>query len=327
MGGWYRSPAYLIWVIGGLVVIVGVTVALGLSNPTDKRVIFAILPMLAVYMGGIFVMQARAARRAAIGESAQEPVPEPASGPGPPAGRAELARALAVKAIDPAARQAARRSSAGIWLSQVTYAAVLTAMILVGVGLYYGGVDETLYPFGDTGPGVPVAFLPIFAMIAFLVLRIPFTLRGSVEASNVELEPLGLELTETPRIGVRPRWGGSGLQTDVRGPSVLAGHRHGRAVRIELDASSYETRVAQRAPSFQVSGKDGRLAAAGDAPAAVRDAVAALEPAARWRGVKVEAGDDGIVVKRRGGVRTSEERRWMDDLWLAERLADAVAVP
>jgi hypothetical protein len=79
MGGWCRSPAYLIWVIGGLVVIIGVTVALGLSNPTDQRDIFAILPMLAVYMGGIFVMQARAARRAAIGESAQEPVPEPAS--------------------------------------------------------------------------------------------------------------------------------------------------------------------------------------------------------------------------------------------------------
>lgn len=251
MGGWYRSPAYLIWVIGGLVVIVGVTVALGLSNPTDQRVIFAILPMLAVYMGGIFVMQARATRRAAIGESAQEPVPEPASGPGPPAGRAELARAL----------------------------------------------------------------------------RIPFTLRGSVEASNVELEPLGLALTETPTMGVRPRWGGSGLQTDVQGPSVMAGHRHGRAVRIELDARSFETRVAQRAPSFKISGKDGRLAAAGDAPAAVRDALAALEPAARWRGVKVEAGDDGIVVKRRGSVRASEERRWMDDLWLAERLADAVAVP
>jgi hypothetical protein len=41
----------------------------------------------------------------------------------------------------------------------------------------------------------------------------------------------------------------------------------------------------------------------------------------------VEAGDDGIVVKRRGNVKASEERRWMDDLWLAERLADAVAVP
>jgi hypothetical protein len=65
----------------------------------------------------------------------------------------------------------------------------------------------------------------------------------------------------------------------------------------------------------------------GDAPAAVRDALAALEPAARWRGVKVEAGDDGLLVKRRGSVRASEERRWMDDLWLAERLADAVAVP
>jgi hypothetical protein len=49
-----------------------------------------------------------------------------------------------------------------------------------------------------------------------------------------------------------------------------------------------------------------------------------LGPAARWRGVTVEAGEEAIVVRRPGGATAGAEQRWMDDLWLAERLADAV---
>jgi hypothetical protein len=322
---WWGSTGYRIWVVGGLFVIVGVGVGLGLANPADQRVIFAILPLLAIYMGGIFVMQGRAARRSATadvpGEAQSE---EPVTADEPLTRRAELARALALKPINPGAQRAARKASGGVWLSQVVSAAVLTAMILIGVGLYYGGVDETLYPLSDTGPGIPVVFVPIFAMIAFLVLRIPFTIGRSIEASNMQLEPLGLALTETPRIGVRPRWAGSGLQTDVRGPSVITGRRYGRPVRIEMDAKRFETRVATRSPTFSVRSRDRRLEPAGDAPAGVREVLSVLGPAARWRGVTVEAGEEGIVVSRRGGATAASEQRWMAALWLAERLADAI---
>ena len=41
----------------------------------------------------------------------------------------------------------------------------------------------------------------------------------------------------------------------------------------------------------------------------------------RWKGMDLEAGGDGITVERR---RDSSGFDWLCDLWLAERLADAV---
>jgi hypothetical protein len=324
---WHRSVGYRVWVVGGMVVIVGVTLVLGLSNPADQGVIFVLLPMLAVYLGGIFFFQGRAARQD-MSDPGRSPMSgraeEPATGADPPKGWNELSRVLAVKPIDEGAQAAARKASGGMALSQVSYAAVLCLMILIGVGLFYGGVDETLYLLGDAGPGFPIVFLPIFAAIIYGVLRIPFTMRGYVDSSNVHLEPLGLEVTETPRVGVRPRWAGSGMQTDVHGPSVMEGTRHRRKVRVELYSKQYETTVSKRSPSFTVAAKDGKLEPGADAPAAIAKALDALSADSRWRSVEVEGGGDGIVVKRK--VRSSEATHalWMDDLWLAERLADAV---
>ena len=105
----------------------------------------------------------------------------------------------------------------------------------------------------------------------------------------------------------------------------MSGRRHGRSVRIEMLASDYETRISKRAPSFSVSSDDGKLKPAGDTPAAVEKALAPLSADARWRGVEVEAGSEGIVVRRRVKGRARTEALWMDDLWLAERFADAVA--
>jgi hypothetical protein len=42
--------------------------------------------------------------------------------------------------------------------------------------------------------------------------------------------------------------------------------------------------------------------------------------AAKSRKLKVKSGPEGIVVSRKGG----EQPAWLCDLWLAERLADAV---
>ena len=105
----------------------------------------------------------------------------------------------------------------------------------------------------------------------------------------------------------------------------MSGRRHGRSVRIEMLASDYETRVSKRAPSFSVTSDDGKLKPAREAPAAVAGALDPLSADARWRGVEVEGGSEGIVVRRRVKGRARMESLWMDDLWLAERLADAVA--
>jgi hypothetical protein len=62
----------------------------------------------------------------------------------------------------------------------------------------------------------------------------------------------------------------------------------------------------------------------GDAPAAVVKALEPLSADLWWRRVTAEGGADGIVVRRRVRGGASTEALWMDDLWLAERLADAV---
>jgi hypothetical protein len=167
-------------------------------------------------------------------------------------------------------------------------------------------------------------FLPIFAVIVFAVLRIPFAMRQSVSASDAYLHPLGLAVTATPRVGVKPRYGGSGMQSAAYGPTVMSGTRHGRQVRIELDGGKYETTLGGRTPRFSLASDGGKLGVEGDAPAAVVKALEPLSADPRWRRVTAAGGADGIVVRRRVRGGASTEALWMDDLWLAERLADAV---
>ena len=62
---WKPRPLYLAWVIGGLIAIVAFAIVKGLSDPTDQSLIFWLIPMLAVYMGGILLMQYRQANRVA----------------------------------------------------------------------------------------------------------------------------------------------------------------------------------------------------------------------------------------------------------------------
>ena len=53
------------------------------------------------------------------------------------------------------------------------------------------------------------------------------------------------------------------------------------------------------------------------APDAVLTALKAVPSSVRWKRVEVSAGPEGIVVTRKKG----EQRDWLCDLWLAERLA------
>jgi hypothetical protein len=234
-----------------------------------------------------------------------------------------MSRTLALGPADEAAKRRATAGMGGLMMGQVRYGALLCAAILICVGLFYGGVDSTWYPLGDSGPGLPVAFLPIFALIVYGVLRIPFTMASAQGAGNAYLEPLGLSITEMPKVGVRPRYGGSGMQTDVRGPTVIEGTRHGRKVRVELEAGGYRTALSGSTSTFSVNSEDGRLVAGGRAPKAVREAVEPLSADKRWKSVEVSGGSDGVVVERKVRGTASSQQLWMDDLWLAERLAGA----
>ena len=62
-------------------------------------------------------------------------------------------------------------------------------------------------------------------------------------------------------------------------------------------------------------------------PAAVGAAIGGLSPDKRWRGAEVKGGAEGITVFHRFEGGRSSEQGWLDDLWLAEDLADRLAQP
>jgi hypothetical protein len=104
----------------------------------------------------------------------------------------------------------------GMWKMTPDYGAVLCFFILLGMGLYYSGVGGELRPFGETGPAFPVALMPVFLLIAYGVARIPFNIAAARESGDAYLAPLGLEITQIPDMGVRPRYGGSGCRPTSR---------------------------------------------------------------------------------------------------------------
>jgi hypothetical protein len=210
---------------------------------------------------------------------------------------------------------------------QIRYGAVLCFFILLGMGLYYSGVGGELRPFGETGPAFPVALMPVFLLIVYGVVRIPFNIAAARESGDAYLAPLGLEITQIPDVGVRPRYGGSGMQTDVSGPTVMAGRRHGRPVEIRIEARESETRVRAATSAFTVTGEDERLTVGDQAPDGVRAAVAEIKRDRRWKRVEVSGGKEGVVVSRRFRGSQHTQWLWMADLWLAERLAAVAGTP
>lgn len=79
------------------------------------------------------------------------------------------------------------------------------------------------------------------------------------------------------------------------------------------------------APAFAAGVRDGAWALTGDPPAALRDLLAGVEAdEATWEDVDVFGGPEGIVVCRNRMALVGEE--WAYDLWLAERIADALGL-
>ena len=107
------------------------------------------------------------------------------------------------------------------------------------------------------------------------------------------------------------------MQSKLVGPTVLRGQRHGRAVEITLAGSRSETHVVGGSAPFKLKGHRQRVRADGEVPPAVQRLIDGLGASPRWTGMNLEAGPGGIVV----GRRSSGDREWLYDLWLAERLA------
>ena len=136
------------------------------------------------------------------------------------------------------------------------------------------------------------------------------------------LSPLGLDMTQQPRVGLERRFGQPGYSGKLVGTYALEGERHCRHVSMRRSGEGPTViAVGGAYPEFTVKSDGDRLRAAGGAPPEVGRALGSLSRSKRWKGMDLEAGRDGITVERR---RDSSGFDWLCDLWLAERLADAV---
>jgi hypothetical protein len=165
----------------------------------------------------------------------------------------------------------------------------------------------------------------VIGLIIFIMVRTAFLLGASIGAGEYAyLRPLGLEVVETPtldfkriaRTAVEGPWG------LVRGGGVvLGGVRHDRPVQVVVDSQRNLTMVEAQAPSFTVESRAGKLVAGEGTPQAVKESLKELRQAKRWVDMELHAGPEGIVVERAPGRR---QNMWLYDLWLAERLLEAL---
>jgi hypothetical protein len=140
------------------------------------------------------------------------------------------------------------------------------------------------------------------------------------------MAPLGLDLVERPTVWFMPRLDRPLFSPEFAGAVVLEGRRRERGVSVCFPAGGQGVRspsavtLAGAVPELEASFEDGRLRAKKGGPPGVGRSLGAMPASKRWSGVKVEGGPEGLVVYR----RSSREGDWLCDLWLAERIADAL---
>lgn len=165
----------------------------------------------------------------------------------------------------------------------------------------------------------------VVGLIIFILVRTYFLLGASISAGeHAYLRPLGLAMVEKPtmdfrRMGRTVTEGPWGLVAG--GAMVSAGTRHDRSVQVVIEGKQNYTMVKAHVPRFTVESREGKLVAGESAPKAVTESLKQLRKAKRWVGMELQAGPEGIVVERTPGRR---QNMWLYDLWLAERLLEAL---
>lgn len=78
------------------------------------------------------------------------------------------------------------------------------------------------------------------------------------ENADRAMQPLGLSITERPEIRFETREPAmSGYSARLRGPLVMAGKRHGRAVSVNQEDGASEVRVGGTVPAFEAKTRMG----------------------------------------------------------------------
>jgi hypothetical protein len=315
-----RTPAP--WILAVTIALAAATFAVVDANTDDVSGRTQGTAALIVIGVGIAVMVVaqrawtKRARRGAALDALRDAREAAATGAAVDAGRLEPGVLFALLAVEPVDERelvaggdrgwaiAERSQSSAMWMTLLIVVLMVPAIALQKPQL------------------IVLAAIPIVlyaVVLAGRVIRPGGTLDQAYAASDRQLEPLGLHGDERPDLVVVPRVATDGMQAKLVGPTVLRGRRHGRDVEVTIGGSRSETRVAAPSSSYELKGHRQRVRAEGPVPAPVQRVLDELGASPRWTGMKLAAGPDGILVTR----RSSGDREWLYDLWLAERLATA----
>jgi hypothetical protein len=308
-----------VFVVAAIVIVIATTTGQGEANP--KTTLALIFGVLAVFFVILFALQradldrvsgadAHGSARAAA-EGGRE-VDNPMTMAEP-----DLWAAMAVAAID----ADALRARSEMWESgrrSLRLGMVVTALIFVAVPATY--LLESFLPL--------LIGAPLIVIVALWGAIRALAPGGEIDRGydNVgrAMAPLGLEVTERPKVGIETREATTGrMGPRVHGALVLSGERSGHRVSIRLGgeerAGASEVSVASPTPEFNAKSRDGRVRPDDGAPEKVVDALQGVPNSTRWKKVAIAGGPGGIKVVRKSG----EQSDWLCDLWLAERLARA----
>ena len=317
MGQFRRSGTF--GIVGVIVTMILVAIVGLQTDPRDaspKETYALVFGIVGTYMVLLFLLQILDVRRAeradvAIEEEAAE-IENPATLDEP-----HLFAAMAVKPIDADAVKA-RREIWGTTRSSIRLGMLITGLIFLSVPPLY--LLDTFVPL--LVGGSLIGLIALFKSAS--LLRSGGDFDKAFDSAGRAMRPLGLEMVERPTLHIEAKGAAPfRLGPAVRGAMILEGERHGRPVSVRMPygggaASEVELFVA--APEFEFKTRDGRLKAAKGAPEAVAAVLKAVPNSPRWNGVKGGGDGDGIAVNRKG----SASGDLLLDLWLAERLADAV---
>jgi uncharacterized membrane protein len=303
----------IIGVVVVMVVVAALALAFGQNNANPTGLYIAIFLIVFGFMAVVLRLQRRDLDTGEQHAIAEASGPVSAVSDPTTANSASLLTALAVGPVD---RKAIEDATAATWnLGRQSISGGGVMLVLIACAVVPWQLWQTYWSL--------ILFVPLIVGYALYMLSKVMgaggTLAPAYELSEPTMEPLGLRMTEAPKVAVAPRIARRGVEKHIAGAATYEGQRHGRSVRIRLGART-TTQVAGSYPIFVIRNREGRLRAGSGAPAAVESVLAPLAASPLWRGVTARGGEEGIVVERK-----DSRASWMCDLWLAERLADALS--
>jgi hypothetical protein len=287
-GGFKRSGRFgLIGVVVIAIAIAAIASTAG-NEANPKGTLALIFGALAVFVVILFVLQRSDLERVAGGDAkaVQRAISEGGGRVENPTtmGEQQLWAALAVRPIDDEAIKA-RSQMWDAGRRSLRLGMIVTLLIFLTVPSIY--LFESLLPLLVGGPLIVIAAL----YGGFRALAPGGEMDSAYDKVGVAMAPLGLEVTERPKVDIEIREATTGrVGPQIHGALVLSGERHGRQVSVRLGDKSSEVRVHELCEEYAASSKR----------------------------VKIESHPEGITIARKGG----EPADWLCDLWLAERLAD-----